>query len=172
MVLGLLLAYFASKAIQQLLSDEFEFSILYGILFGVHELGHLVLGLLGNDVLTALGGSLFQILLPIGAAALMAQRKDRVGIAICGCLLALSLGEVGVYIADARAESLDLVSMSSEGATHDWNFILGAWHMLNDDIALGHFVRNVGWLVLVLSVGFGGRELLIRQSPQSPQSPQ
>ena len=148
----LLVGWFVALAVRQLRSDEFEFSIVHGILFGVHELGHLVMALFGNEVMTALGGSLFQVLLPIGCIALMAQRRDRYGIAICGCILAYSLGQVGVYIADARAESLDLVSMSSEGATHDWNFILESWGMLKRDAAIGRAVKDIGWLVLGASV--------------------
>src|SRR5690348_16862398 len=88
---SLVLAFFVYTAVRQLRSHDFEGSILGGILFGVHELGHLVFALFGSDVLTALGGSLAQVLLPIGAAALMAQRRDRFGVAICGCLLVFSL---------------------------------------------------------------------------------
>ena len=149
----LLLGWFVLLALRQLRSHDMEFSIVHGILFGVHELGHLVMGLSGSDVVGALGGSLFQVLLPIGAAALLwHQRRDRFGVAVCGCILAYSLGQVAVYIADARAESLDLVSMSAEGATHDWNFILGEWHLLRQDVAIGHFVKAVGWVVLGSSV--------------------
>jgi len=151
-VRALVLAFFVYTAVRQLRSHDFEESILGGILFGVHELGHLVFALFGSDVVTALGGSIAQVLLPIGAAALMAQRKDRFGVAVCGCLLAYSMAQVGVYIADARAESLDLVSFSSESQVHDWNFILERWRMLRDDVAIGHTVKAVGWLVLGGSV--------------------
>jgi hypothetical protein len=76
-------------------------------------------------------------------------------VAVCGCLLVFSLAQVAVYIADARAESLDLVSFSSEGAVHDWNFILGQWRMLRQDVAIGRFVKDVGWLILAGSVVLG-----------------
>ncbi len=143
----------------QLHSAEFESGIAAGVLFGVHELGHLVMALFGSEVITALGGSLFQVLLPIGCMALMAARRDRYGVAICGCILAWSLGQLGVYIADARAESLDLVSFSSEGATHDWNFILERWHLLRRDVAIGHAVKDIGWLALAGSVGLALYEI-------------
>ena len=148
----LLLLWCVLAAVGQLRSHDFEFNIVYGVLFGVHELGHMVVGLAGNDVLTALAGSAFQVLLPIGAAALLWPRRDKYGIAICGCILAYSLAQVGVYIADARAESLDLVSLSAEGQTHDWNFILERWHLLRQDVAIGHFVKDIGWVVLAGSV--------------------
>ncbi len=148
---ALVLAFFAFEAVRQLRSHDFEFSLFGGVIFGVHELGHLVFAPFG-EVLTAAGGSIAQVALPVGAAALFAQRKDRYAVAVCGCWLAVSLGQLGVYIADARAESLDLVSFSSEGAVHDWNFILERWHQLRNDVAIGHFVKFVGWLVLGGSV--------------------
>lgn len=145
---GLVLVWFVVEAARQLRSHDFEGGILHGVLFGVHELGHLVLAITGGEVITAFAGSLFQVLLPIGCAALMAHRRDWFGVAICGCLLATSLGEVGVYISDARAESLDLVSMSAEGQTHDWNFLLERWHLLKQDVAIARAVKKAGWLVL------------------------
>jgi hypothetical protein len=147
----LVLAFFAYTAARQLRSHDFEVGILHGILFGVHELGHLVFAF-GGEIIGALGGSLSQVLLPLGAAALMAARKDRFGVAVCGCLLAYSMGQVAVYIADARAESLDLVSFSSEAQVHDWNFILERWRMLKHDVAIARGVRTVAWLILGGSV--------------------
>jgi len=70
---------------------------------------------------------------------------------VCGCWLAVSLGQLAVYIADARAESLDLVSFSPEGGGHDWNYLLERWNLLRSDVAIGRFTRFVGWVVLALS---------------------
>lgn len=147
----LVLAFFVYTAVRQLRSHDFESSILGGVIFGVHELGHLVFAFAG-EMIAALGGSLAQVLLPLGAAALMAHRRDRYGVAICGCLLAYSMAQVAVYIADARAESLDLVSFSSEAQVHDWNFILERWKMLRHDVAIGRAVKAAAWLMLGGSV--------------------
>lgn len=121
------------------------------MIFGVHELGHLVFALFG-EFLSVLGGSLSQVLLPVGAMALFAKQKDRFAVAVCGCWLAVSLGQLGVYVADAQAESLDLVSFSPEGGIHDWNYLLERMHLLRRGVPLGHFVKFTGWLVLAASL--------------------
>lgn len=153
----LVLAFFTWEAARQLRSPDFEFSLFGGVIFGVHELGHLVFAPFG-EFLTVAGGSIAQILLPIGAIALFHQQKNRFGVAVCGCWLAVSLGQLAIYIADARAESLDLVSFSPEGG-HDWNYLLERMHQLRNDVAIGHVVKLLGWIVLGLSVLLGLNEI-------------
>lgn len=145
-----LLAFFTVEAVRQLRSHDFEFSVFGGIIFGVHELGHLVFAPFG-EMMTILGGSLSQVALPVAAVALFAYRRDRFAVAVCGCWLAISLGQLAVYIADARAESLDLVSFSPEGGGHDWNILLERWNLLRNDVAIGRFTKFTGWVVLALS---------------------
>ena len=166
-----LLAFFTVEAVRQLRSHDFEFSIFGGVIFGVHELGHLVFAPFG-EWLTIAGGSIAQIALPVAAIALFAWRKDRYAVAVCGCWLAVSLGQLGVYIADARAESLDLVSFSPEGGGHDWNYLLERSHLLRQDVAIGHFVKFIGGLVLALSwlVAVDAMQRLWRGTP-APEIP-
>jgi hypothetical protein len=154
----LVLAFFTFEAARQLRSQDFEFSMFGGVIFGVHELGHLVFAPLG-EFLSVAGGSIAQIALPIAAMALFHRQKNRFAVAVCGCWLAVSMGQLGIYVADARAESMDLVSFSPEGATHDWNYLLERMHLLKSDVALGHFVKFTGWIVLGLSVLLGLAEI-------------
>ena len=85
------------EAARQLRSDDFEFSLFGGVIFGVHELGHLVFLPFG-ETMTIAGGSIAQIALPVAAIALFVHRKDRYAVAVCGCWLTVSLGQLGVYI--------------------------------------------------------------------------
>jgi len=162
--------FFTIEAVRQLRSHDFEFSIFGGVIFGVHELGHLVFAPFG-ELLTVAGGSIAQLALPVAALLLFAHRKDRYAVAVCGCWLAVSLGQLAVYIADARAESLDLVSFSPEGGGHDWNYLLERWHLLRKDVELGRFTRFLGWVVLALSwlVALDGMQRLARGTP-APES--
>jgi hypothetical protein len=148
---------------------DFEFSLVGGVIFGVHELGHLVFAPFG-EFLSVAGGSIAQIALPAAAALLFLKRQDRYAIAVCGCWLAVSLGQLGVYVADARAESLDLVSFSAEGAVHDWNYLLERMHLLRDDVQLGHFAKFVGWLVLGFSLLLGLDALRARGATRGPDA--
>jgi len=167
---AVLLAYLAWEAVRQLRSHDFEFSLFGGVIFGVHELGHLVFAPFG-EFLSVAGGSIAQIALPAAAALLFLKRKDRYAIAVCGCWLAVSLGQLGVYVADARAESLDLVSFSAEGAVHDWNYLLERLHLLRDDVQLGHFVKFIGWLVLGFSLLVGIDALRARAATRATDAP-
>lgn len=166
-----LLVFFTVEAVHQLRSHDFEFSVFGGVIFGVHELGHLVFAPFG-EMLTIAGGSISQIALPVAAIALFAYRQDRYAVAVCGCWLAVSLAQLGVYIADARAESLDLVSFNPEGGGHDWNYLLERWHLLRQDVAIGHFTKFVGWLVLALSwlVALDAMQRLARGTPAAEAS--
>ncbi len=150
----LFLAFLAWESARQLRSHDFEFSLFGGVVFGVHELGHLVFAPFG-ELLTVAGGSISQVVLPIAAMALFARQRDRFAVAVCGCWLAVSLGQLAVYIGDARAESLDLVSFSPEGGGHDWNYLLERFYLLKHDVRIARATRLVGWLVMLTSIGLG-----------------
>lgn len=126
-----------------------------GINFGAHEFGHLAFAFFGEWMAIA-GGSLMQLLVPIGAGALMWQRRDRFGVAICALFLASSLGDLSWYVADARAQDLDLVSFSPDGGGHDWHYLLGHAGLLKYDLALARMLRGTGWL-LVAAAALGLR---------------
>jgi hypothetical protein len=132
--------------------DSEGFHVFRGITFGAHEFGHLFFGLSGNEWLTVAGGSLMQLLVPIGAAAIMRYYRDWFGVSACGLWLASSFGDLAPYIADARAMDLDLVSFSEDGAGHDWNYLLGKAGLLFQDQTLARFDRFVGVMVLLASV--------------------
>jgi len=132
--------------------DSEAFHVFRGITFGAHEFGHLFWALGGNEWLAVAGGSLTQLLVPLGAAAVMRYYRDWFGVSACGLWLASSLADLAPYIADARAMDLDLVSFSEEGAIHDWNYLLARAGMLHRDVALARLDRFAGFVVLVASV--------------------
>jgi hypothetical protein len=138
------------------LREQGESTIWSGIIFGAHEFGHLFWSFAGEWMGIA-GGSLTQLLIPIGAMALVWRGKDWFGVAVCGLFLATSLAELSWYIADARNEMLDLVSFSPDGAVHDWNYLLGSMGWLDLDIRLSRLVRFVSWGVLLASTGLTAR---------------
>ncbi len=153
------LLYLLYAAQHQLCVAELESGLFGGIIFGVHELGHLLFAPFG-DVLGAAGGSLNQLLVPVLAAWYFAHRGDRFAAAACGCWLAVSMGNLAVYIADARAESLDLVSFSPDGGVHDWTFLLERFGLLRHDVRIARVVRLLGWAVVAGSTVLAVRALV------------
>ena len=155
---GALLAYLAWEAVRQLRSHDFEFGLFGGVVFGVHELGHLVFAPFG-ELLAIAGGSIAQLALPIAAMALFHKKRDRFAVAVCVLWFSYSIAQLAVYIGDARAESLDLVSFSPDGGGHDWNYLLERFYLLRKDQQIAGVARLAGWLALLGGMGLGVYEL-------------
>lgn len=140
-----------------------------GITFGAHEFGHLFFTFFGEWWSIA-GGSVMQLLIPIGAAAVVARARDWFGVAVCGLFLASSLGDLSWYIADARAMELDLVSFSPDGGGHDWNYLLGRAGRLGSDLGLARFTRFVGWCLVLASTFLAARLFWWMATERTPTS--
>lgn len=159
---ALILVLFVWQAVR-CLQDPMGPNLFGGINFGAHEFGHLFFSF-GGEWLTVAGGSLMQLLVPIGAAAALAvTAQDWFGVAACGTWLASSFANLAPYIADARAQDLDLLSFSEDGAGHDWHYLLAHAGRLKQDTAIARSVKFVSALVLVISVLFA-LSLLLRMA--------
>lgn len=148
----LLLLFLAWDGIRHL-RDPAEGGIFAGITFGVHEFGHLLFAF-GGETLTILGGSLNQVLIPIGAAALMFYYRDYFGVTVAGTWLSSSLLDMARYVADSRVFELDLVGFG-EDVGHDWAYLLGHWGVLPYDLQIAGGIRLVALLLLLVSIGVG-----------------
>ena len=113
--------------------------LLDGVDLAIHESGHLVFSPLG-EVLTVVGGTLFQLIIPATFVVYFWRRKDRFAAAFPLWWVAQNLWNISVYVADARAEQLPLVG----GGEHDWAYLLGRAGWLARDVALGQAVHATG----------------------------
>jgi hypothetical protein len=149
---ALLLAVLVWQAARPLRDSEAG-HLFRGITFGVHEFGHLFFSF-GGEWLAIAGGSLMQLLVPIGASVVMVAtpRKDWFGAVACGTWLAASLADLAPYIADARAQELDLVSFSPEGGGHDWHYLLAHAGLLKRDIAIARGTKFIAVCVLAATI--------------------
>jgi hypothetical protein len=148
----LLLLFLAFDGVRHL-EDPEAGGLFAGITFGVHEFGHLLFAFLG-EFMTALGGSLNQLLIPIATAVLLWHYRDYFGIAVAGTWLGSSMLDLARYIGDARAQELDLVGFG-EDPQHDWAYILSQLHGLRYDTRVAGVVRALGLVVLMVALGFG-----------------
>ena len=135
------------------LRDPEAGGLFAGITFGVHEFGHLLFAFLGQ-FMTALGGSLNQVLIPVATGFLLLHYRDYFGIAVAGTWLGSSMLDLARYIGDARAQELDLVGFG-EDPQHDWSYILSQLHALPYDLRVAGVVRALALLALIVSLGFG-----------------
>jgi len=138
-----------------------------GITFGSHEFGHLFFAAFG-DFMAVAGGSIMQLLIPLGAMALLWRHGDFFGVAVGGTWLASSLVDLAVYIGDARAYELDLAGFG-ENAVHDWSWLLGHAGALQHDLQLAAAVRGLG--VLILAASFLSGVWLCLQMAAPPTHP-
>jgi hypothetical protein len=133
--------------------DPEQGGLFAGITFGSHELGHLLFAFFG-EFMTVLGGSLTQILIPLGAGCLLYYNRDYFGISAAGAWLTSSLLDLARYVGDARAMELDLVGFG-EDPQHDWAWLLGHLDLLDYDTRIAAWTRGLALIVLVGSLLFG-----------------
>jgi hypothetical protein len=148
------------------LADPAYWSIFSGIIFGSHEFGHLFFAFAG-EFMTVAGGSLMQLLVPIGAIALLIAWRDYFGASCAGCWLSFSLSNLAVYVGDAVAQELPLVSFSPDGGEHDWFYLLDHFGALGYDLRIAMMVRRVSALILAASFFWGAWSCLRMNSVKS-----
>jgi len=148
-----LLVFLGWAGLRQFQDVEF-YHIFSGLTLGVHELGHLLFLPFGQ-VVTVAGGSVTQIAAPLLAGWLLYRQPDYFGVTVAGAWLASSLVNLSIYVADARALELPLVSIGDE-PEHDWNFLLDHFNILQYDLRIAAWIRLAAGVILALSLVAGG----------------
>ncbi len=159
--------FFAYVFIRHLLEPGYS-SIFGAFNLGIHELGHLVFGFCG-DFLSAAGGTIMQVLIPLIGIVNFQRQQDYFGIAFAFGWLSTSLFDIARYIGDARAMELPLVTFFwAEDVKHDWNYLLGRMGMLPWDTGLAFAVKSLAVISMCASIvlGAGLIVLMIRSKDQ------
>ncbi len=144
--------------------------LLGGVDLGFHELGHMLTYVFA-DVVTALMGSVFQIVVPLGLAAYFGiRRRDFLGAGLCLAWAGASAADVAVYVADAPYERLPLI-----GGAHDWAYLLGpsAFGNMEGAARIAGMVDVMGGLLILAGIAlcFCGPFLNRPASSVRPQVP-
>ncbi|MCB8944074.1 MAG: hypothetical protein H6658_09995 [Ardenticatenaceae bacterium] len=121
--------------------------------FGLHELGHLGLGILGQFI-SILGGTLGQLFLPTAVLISTLRRGQPVLVSFPIFWIGENLTNIATYMADAQAQALPLVSpLAFMGEPiHDWHYILSTLHLLWADKLLSAIVFGLGVLLLAYAI--------------------
>jgi hypothetical protein len=136
----------------------FLISIAQAFDFFLHETVHIVLGFL-PAVLTAAAGSLSELLLGTVLVAMAFMQRSYFAVMVTSLWFMLACQSAGIYMADARAQRLSLVSLGgalsgTDTVIHDWNFAFGKLHLLSLDRVIGTSVRAVGVVVGLFGLVF------------------
>jgi hypothetical protein len=135
-------------------------SFLHNVNLPFHEYGHIAFRPFG-EFWTWLGGSLFQILLPLAPLlAFMVWQRDNFAASIMLWWSGQNFIDVSPYIADAPLRALPLIG-GGDAAGHDW------WNVLSQINALDHaafyasLCFTLGAALMLLSNVWGGYLLWI-----------
>lgn len=115
-------------------------SFMHLINLPFHEAGHIFLRPFGS-LITSLGGSLFQLLVPLVCLfTFLVQTRDTFGASVALWWFGQNFFDLAPYINDARSLSLPLVGgnfgHSSPYGFHDWEYILTETGLLRHDHTL------------------------------------
>ena len=135
---------------------EINSSFMHNIVLPIHEAGHVFFMPFG-EFLTILGGSFFQVALPLGiGAAFLLRQRDAFGAAICLWWAGASLVDVAPYIWDSINPQLILIGgHPGEDGPHDWIYLLERLGALGRAHAWGKAVHHVGTLIMIAGVAWG-----------------
>lgn len=125
----------------------YRYHFLDGVNLLLHEAGHVIFMVFGQTA-HFLGGTLGQLLFPVGFVAYFLRRGQRFEAIVVGIWFTESLMYTAEYISDARAMALPLVG----GHIHDWNWLLARWGVLRHAETIGgsvHAAASIAALVLL-----------------------
>ncbi len=129
-------------------------SFMHNINLPFHEFGHVLFAPLGRFMMI-LGGSLFQILLPlILLGAFIIKQRDSFAASIMLWWCGQNFIDVAPYIADAPYRALPLVGGGGE-ESHDWGNLLTMMNAVDSAQSLARFSALVGSGLILLALFWG-----------------
>lgn len=134
-------------------TGEINTSFMHNILLPIHEAGH-VLFMPFGQFMTLLGGSLFQIALPIGISiAFIVKNRDNFGASIALWWASISLIDLSPYIYDALRPRLILLGgHTGEDGPHDWVYLLSTFGQLHNAQHWGAITHALGGLLILVAL--------------------
>lgn len=135
-------------------TDADRFLVMDPVNLIVHEAGHLLFGWFGST-LGLWGGTLLELLVPAALAAQFAWQRHTAGTAFAAFFFFENFLYISVYMADARAQQLPLVTVGDpEMGNHDWFLIFSSLGLLRYDRSIAAAVRVLGWLGMLATMGW------------------
>ncbi len=143
-------------------SNEIGRSWFHNVDLIFHEAGHVLFMPFGRYV-SILGGSLFQILVPLLLMfAFLVKNKDGFAASICLWWAGQSTMDLAPYIADARALRLPLLGGGTGADSpgfHDWQNLLRPLGWLQHDTRIAAIFDTIGSGIILIALVWGARML-------------
>ncbi len=120
----------------------------------IHEGGHLLFRFFGEWI-TVAGGTFLQLFVPFALATYFMFRRQVPGAAFCAFFFFEQFLPIGIYMADARCQCLEYVTVGDpEMAEHDWFYLFSHAGVLERDIQIGDTFRTLGWIGMLATVAW------------------
>jgi hypothetical protein len=118
----------------------------------IHEGGHLLFRFFGEWIMVA-GGTLLQLFVPLALTVYFVFKRQLFGTAFCAFFFFEQFLPIGIYMADARCQCLEYLTVGdAETAEHDWFYLFSHAGALEHDMQIGSVVRAVGWIGMIGSI--------------------
>jgi hypothetical protein len=147
--------------------DTIGASFLHVIDLMFHEAGHVLFSPFG-ELMTTLGGSLMQVLVPIACGiAFVTTSPNLFGAAVMCWWTGQNLLDVAIYINDARALQLTLLGgfTGAEVEGHDWEHILQLTGLTMHDHQIAWTTHVVGAVLMLGALAWGTTFLFKKDAP-------
>lgn len=150
-------------------TGEIGSSFMHDILLPIHEAGHVLFRPLG-EFMMMLGGSLFQVALPLTIGiAFMVKNRDNFGASLGFWWASVSLVDLSPYIYDALHPQLILLGgHTGEDGPHDWIYLLLRLGQLANAHRWGAFAHACGGALMLLMLLWGAF-ILFQQHRQTDE---
>ena len=134
-------------------------SIWHLINLPFHEFGHILFRPFGR-LMTSLGGSIAQVLMPlICLAVFLIKTRDTFAASFTLWWTGQNFMDLAPYVNDARSLTLPLLGgntgRTSPYGFHDWEFILRETKLLRYDHVLANLANALGALLMICAVVWG-----------------
>jgi hypothetical protein len=132
---------------------EMAESFMHNIILPFHEAGH-VLFMPFGEFMHMLGGSLFQVLMPlIVAGAFLWKNRDPFGAAIGVWWCGVAFIDLAPYVFDAKNPQLVLLGgQTGEDGPHDWIYILGTFGKISQSPFYGALTHKLGIVIMLAGI--------------------
>lgn len=124
------------------------FFILDYVNLAFHEAGHIIFGIFGNEILSAFGGTLMQIIMPFSAFLYFIKQEKKLSSMVTLFWFGENFLHIGNYMKDALELELPLVG----GGLHDWTFLFEKFAVLTKSVLIGNITIFIGIAIMLYSL--------------------
>ena len=161
----LVIAIWGLKFILTPMDSNYVFSSFWHLVnLPFHEFGHIVFRPFGR-LITSLGGSIAQILMPLVCLAVfLIKTRDTFAASFALWWTGENFMDLAPYIKDARSLTLPLLGgntgRTSPYGFHDWEFILRETGLLRHHQVLANLAHIIGTILMICALAWGGYILI------------